>query len=363
MVVELRVPQPVHDLIWRQLRVSADIAPFLVNLDFRDNIHGEADELSITLEDSQGIWSGDKADFYPKYGDDLGLSVGYDSGPLQGLWGCGTFVVDEIKLHGPPDQLTLRALSATGKKPLRQRGSKTWQKVKLKEVMEATAKRMGMTLVGVMPDVVLDEVTRDRETGLGFMTRLAEEWGCVLKAKGDAEIIVSDLDRLLSGQVYATITRSDAVSYDITEKITNTPRDAVARVWDASKKDRVLHTLKRRGAIPISKKPVPSNTTIGPAGSQLQGPNSEDVAVIFTEGMTAAQAEVEKTTRMLHVGLRSAEASVTIQGDPRLRAGMVIRLEGFGKPSGKFFCVRAIHHMDRGGGYQTTLDLMRNPKA
>lgn len=359
--MEARIPTPVYSMSWRDVNVAADISEFLTELAYTDNMHGEADELSITLEDSQGFFSGAKADFYPKLGDDLSLAIGYDSGPLEGYWSAGSFVVDEIKVQGPPDQVTMRALSVSGKNPLRQRGSKTWTKSKLREIAKSAAAGAGTTIAGTLPDITLARCTRNNETILEFLTRLGDEWGFIVKG-GEGGIVAHSLGDILSQGAYATIRREDVADYDIVQKITNTPRDAVVRYWDINKKDKIMHTVKDRAPVPVGKVPLPNSRAQQAGGSQTGAPSAADVAVILDRVENEAQAEQRRAVRRLRGGMQSAEATVRLMGDPRLRAAMNIMLEGFGAVSRPYVIVRAKHHFSRGVGYETTLDLMASKR-
>lgn len=354
-----RVPQPTFQVTWRDVNVSAAIEPFMTQLQFTDNMHGEADELSITLEDSQGIFTGPS--YFPKLGDDLALMIGYESGPLQGLWYCGTFAVDEIKAHGPPDQLTMRALSASVKSPLRQRGSKTWQKTKLKEVINATVKGAGMTMLGTLPDVTLARCTRDNETPMEFIIRMAEAFGCYVKVT-DGEVVVNTISQMLNQEAQVTINRQDCRDYDLSQKITTTARDAVVRAWNPELKDKILHTAKPRPVIPVGKVPLPNSSARQAGGTQVAGPSAQDVAVIMGTVEDYAQAEIRRQARRMVAKMQSAEGTLRFYGDPRLRAAMPVQLNGFGVQSGPYVIVRAAHRFERGGGYDTTIDVMRKPE-
>jgi hypothetical protein len=346
---------PIYRLEWRDADVAADISPYLVQIECVDNLHGQADELSITLEDSRRIFS---TTFFPKLGDDFRLWVGYDTGGLQGLRYCGNFFADEIRFHGPPDQMTVRALSSQNKAPTRQRGSKTWTKAKLRDVLQATAKASGVTLKGQVPEISLDRVTRDNETPMEFMCRLSEEWGCVFKATGN-EVVVSPLADALGADPIFTVSRADVRDYDLTSKSSNVARGAVVRRWNPEIKDKILTTAKRRDPVASAKEPVPSTKKF--MTTFLAGDGAQDVAVISERVEDYAQAEVRATARMLHESMKTAQGSISMMGDPRVRAGAILRLVGFGAQDGKYAAVRVMHRIQRGSGFETSVDLMATP--
>lgn len=357
--MDARVPRPVYELLWRSIHVEAPIAEFLTVLEFTDNLHGQADELALTLEDSQGFFSGAKADYYPKLGDDLSLSLGYDSGDLKGMWSAGVFMVDEIRVFGPPDQVSMRALSSTNKKAVRQRGSRAWRKAKLKEIVHAAAKTVNMTVEGLLPDVTLERCVRNDESVMSFLCRLGDEYGFCVKAAGDSEIVAHSLKDFLGREVVLTLERKDLAGYELITKTGNTARNTVVRSWDPLKKDKILYRSPGRTPIPVEKVPLPNSTAKQAGGSQVPGVSAEDVAVILDRMESEAQAEARREARELRNGMRTAEATLTLMGDPRLRAGMKVTLKGFGTPSGNYIITRAHHRFERGKGYETSIDLMK----
>ena len=51
---------------YQGIDISRDIAKHLVSFSYTDNATNEADDLEITLEDSEGLWHGD---WLPEKGD------------------------------------------------------------------------------------------------------------------------------------------------------------------------------------------------------------------------------------------------------------------------------------------------------
>lgn len=52
--------------------ISADIAPYLKSLSYRDNLSGEADDLQIVLEDRAGLW---QSSWLPEKGASLDVTL------------------------------------------------------------------------------------------------------------------------------------------------------------------------------------------------------------------------------------------------------------------------------------------------
>lgn len=115
---------------------------------YTDKQHGESDELEIQLEDSEGLWRGD---WYPGKGDKVQVQLGYDG---EQLVDCGTFQVDEIELSGPPDTVSIKALSTGIKSAMRTKNSSAYDGQTIKQIAQKIADKHGMEVVDNTDGVV-----------------------------------------------------------------------------------------------------------------------------------------------------------------------------------------------------------------
>ena len=44
---------PIFELFYEKKNITKDVSPYVTNIEYTDNEHGESDELSITFEDSE----------------------------------------------------------------------------------------------------------------------------------------------------------------------------------------------------------------------------------------------------------------------------------------------------------------------
>lgn len=358
-VVVTLVPVPAFRVSYGAGDVTAAIDDFLVRLDFTDNLHGKADEIQIQVEDTSGAFTGE---FWPKKGDDLNVSIGWNGGELDGLWPCGYFVIDEAQADGPPDTVTIKALSSSIKKPVRQRNSRAFEGQTIKQIADKIAAENGMSILGELPEILITRATQHKETDLGFLARLASEYGCICKANGDAALIMHSLDDLLSRQCEALIDRTNIIRYSFRSKTADAPRAHVARYFNPATKQLLGGTVPDRLAIPLASTPAPG--AIGLFNRSWIGGDKAgrmDVGKWFERLEDQAQADARITARLMKATLGQVEGSITIPGDPRMRAGMNAYLDGFGVLTGPYLVTMARHSLTR-GGYTTELDLSVNPK-
>ena len=96
-------PSPVFRITVDGESIAHKISPRLISLELTDNRGLEADQLSITLSDHDGLLA------MPAKGASLRLWLGWSD---TGLVDKGSYILDEIEHSGAPDTLSLRARSA-----------------------------------------------------------------------------------------------------------------------------------------------------------------------------------------------------------------------------------------------------------
>ncbi|MCY1672133.1 contractile injection system protein, VgrG/Pvc8 family [Novosphingobium sp. SL115] len=127
--------------------LAAKIDPRFIELTLTEKRGGEADELSLTLQNHDGRL------IAPETGRILTLSLGWRSGGTStGLVGKGRFKVDEVEESGPPDIITIRARSADLAGDYRKRRTQVWRDTTVGALLSAIAARNGIA-AKVHPDL------------------------------------------------------------------------------------------------------------------------------------------------------------------------------------------------------------------
>jgi|GEM_PF-3014141 len=182
--------------------ISADIAPMTTQVTYTDYVHGKSDEIEIQLEDGNSKW---RNLWYPSEGDTLNLAIGYVG---QALLGCGTFEIDEIELGHSSRTATIRGLAVPVSAPMRSRLTFAYDDVTLRDVVEQVAARRSLSVVGEIAELAFRRVTQANETDLGFLRRLAEQYGYVFSVRG-SELVFYPLLDLESSDPIITLAHND----------------------------------------------------------------------------------------------------------------------------------------------------------
>ncbi|KQM21934.1 contractile injection system protein, VgrG/Pvc8 family [Novosphingobium sp. Leaf2] len=193
------------------------INPRFVELSLSEKRGGEADELSLTLQNADGKLE------MPEPGKVIALALGWTSGadvPL-GLVDKGRFTVDEVEMTGPPDQIQITARSADLNGDYRKRRTQVWQDTTVGAILETVAGRNGIT-AQVHPDLAGKPVaTLDQQgkSDMALVKDLGSRYDAVATWK-DRQLIFMPVGSATtaSGKALAaiTLTKRDGWSWRFT---------------------------------------------------------------------------------------------------------------------------------------------------
>ncbi|KAF1072687.1 MAG: hypothetical protein GAK45_00122 [Pseudomonas citronellolis] len=169
-------PVPAFRLSVDGVEIAQSITPRLMSLELTDNRGVEADQLSITLSDHDGLLA------IPPRGAVLHLWMGWSD---TGLVDKGTFTVDETEHSGAPDVLSIRARSADLRKALKVKRERNWSNTTLGAVLNDVAARNQLTAsiasaLAAQPVLQLDQAN---ESDANLLTRLGEDFDAVTSVK------------------------------------------------------------------------------------------------------------------------------------------------------------------------------------
>lgn len=432
--------RPIFKLIYEQMDITADISDQLISITYEDKVEGESDEITFTVHDADYLW---KTSWYPRKGDKVSLEIGYDdnSPNLQ----CGTFEVDEVESTGPPDAVTIRALSTGVKGTLRTKKSRAHEGALLRDIAQTIADEHGFTivdgtagsvhhaasfteerralneaalsltttarvnqsiydviiagiLVRLLPVIAsleakgkraeakevearrtmlasdtrwelalkniaetfttvalalkdfdyvqtisgldgirVERVTQNKETDLEFLARVSNEWGLLFSVKDTQLIFMSKVDVEATSGAF-TLTRLDLKSYSFRDKTISTFKKAKVS-W---------HN-------PASKELVAGEIESDSDGSDLSG----DDLNITVRAENQQQAERKAQAALDKNNTKTFTGDLTTVGNPLAVSGNNLILTGMGKLSGKWAIVGSRHTLERGQGWECSIDIKK----
>lgn len=156
--------------------IAMRIAPRLMSLQLTDNRGLEADQLSITLSDHDGLLT------IPPRGAVIRLWLGWSD---TGLVDKGSYIVDETEHSGAPDVLSIRARSADLRKGLKTKRERSWSTTTLGKVLRDVALGNGLTakIAGTLDSQTIHQLDQANESDANLLTRLGEDFDAVATVK------------------------------------------------------------------------------------------------------------------------------------------------------------------------------------
>ena len=169
-------PVPAYRITVDGKDIAQLISPRLMNLDLTDNRSIEADQLSITLSDHDGLLT------IPPKGAVLRLWLGWSD---TGLVDKGSYTVDEIEHSGAPDMLGIRARSADLRKGFKTKRERSWSNTTLGAVLGDIALGNGLTatIADALAGLPILQLDQANESDANLISRIGEEFDAVVTVK------------------------------------------------------------------------------------------------------------------------------------------------------------------------------------
>ena len=313
--------------IRRALDRGADGAPRprLISLTLIEKRDGEADELQLVLDDSDGKLA------IPKKGVLLRLQLGWLQGAdvTPGLVDKGRFTVDQVEWRGPPDTITITARSADLTAGFRTRREAAHKDTTLGAIARKVAAANGLEakVAAELDGIAVAIVAQHNQSDMALLRRLGREHDAVATVK-DRKLILSPIGKATSPGGKAlpglTITRRETSDYTYREIERSAEAGVEARWHDPASAER-------------------KTVTVGGSGAGGSGGKTRRLRKVYhseADARAAAQAEANRAKR------GAAEFSLSLPlGRPDIYPERPVTLSGF-KPQadGRKWIVREVTH-------------------
>lgn len=324
---------------------TSALQPSLLDFTFTDNASGEADEVQISLHDREGHWN---SDWKPSKGTPVTASITVSDwfGPNQNAsLPCGEFTIDEVTFSGPPDKVSIKAVSSALTTGLRDTAkTRGWENFSLRGMAEQIAAENGLTLIYDGPEHNFNRHDQRSESDLAFLNRLAKERAMNCKVH-DGKLILFHGPAAESRPAGLTIPKTGSplspVSYSFKQSSSGTAyTSAEASYTDPALGETHTATANATGS---------TDTNTG-AGKTL---------TLDTRVESPAEAENLAESALYNANSEENSASLELMGHPGLVAGVTVNLSGFGDFSGTYFVKKAEHKVSGSGGYTTSVELTK----
>lgn len=332
-------PPPPARPAYRLTVDGRDITPVinarLVELTLTENRGFEADQLDITLDDSDGALD------LPPRGAEIRLALGWAGAELENK---GSYTVDEVEHTGAPDRLIIRARSADLRAGLTTKREQSWHNTTLGAIVRSIASRNAVAAVIAehFADRLIEHLDQTDESDANLLTRLAREYDAIATVKAERLLFTpAGKATTASGQPLEPIT--------ITRQSGDTHRFAVAdrkaytgvRAWwhdnRTGKKEEVIAGDEAEAE--------PENPeTLEPSAGNIK--TLRHIHPTRRDAENAARAEWQRLQRGV------AEFTLTLaKGRPEVMPELPVEVRGF-KPQideAEWLLARVTHRLTDGG--------------
>ncbi|SHK45008.1 hypothetical protein SAMN04488492_11347 [Megasphaera elsdenii] len=339
--------------------ISEALAQYLISASYTDNLSGQVDDISLTLEDKAGLW---QSDWMPVKGATLDITLCTYN--WQGLYDgefdttLGTFEVDEIEMTSAPDVVNIKAVAisvgddSTLRSTLR---SKTWENISVRKVANDIAWENGLKLFWDCDDNPnIDKLEQNDESDLSVLQRVCDDTGFALKITTDTIIVF------------------DEAKYEQAEPVIEIYHPGTTNVMDVAEADgtptpeRIFHSTgysfktKIRDVYKKCHIKYTNDQDKSVIESTFTDPNKSNGATLEIHQQVTSQAEADRLAKkkLREKNRDECTGSYSLDGCQFLCAGETIEMIGFGVFSGRYIVTQAKHDIS-GSGYVTSIDVRR----
>lgn len=329
--------------------ISESLAQYVLSFSYTDNLTGQVDDISITLEDRAELW---EADWMPERGATLDITIcTYNWSDLyseeQDLQ-LGKFEIDELEVSSAPNVVTIKAVAisisddSTLRSTLR---SHTWENISVQKAANDIAWQNGMKLQWYCDDNPnIDKLEQNDESDLDVLQKICDDAGFALKVTTDT-IIIFDVEKFEKEDVYAEYYHPGTTILNIVENQSKPVQtDALlnysfkAKIRDVYKKCHVKYAKDKD-------KSVIESTFVAPDKKEKEG------ATLEVHQQVSSQAEADRLAKkkLREKNCEEFTGSFSSDGNMGLCAGETIEMLGFGNFSGKYIITQAKHDISSSG--------------
>lgn len=317
--------------------ISGPIGKSLTSFAYTDST-GRLDDLDIQLEDRERQWQGD---WSPAANDKINVeirTINWDGpGQIKSL-PLGSFEVVSCSISGPPNAVSLQAVSLPSSGAKLEKRSKSWEKTKLKTVAQEIADRAGLKLMYETADnPEYDHLQQSEQADLAFLQDTALREGIAIKVSG-GNLILFDEFTYEQKDAIATITRGkdNLLGYDFS--------------WSAD-------TAAYRQCV-VTYTAVKNKKTLKASYTPPGAPQTGPILRINEQADSEAAAKNLARKRLRERNKEHGKGRLRLMGDIRLAATLTIKLQGWGRFDGKYIIETARHNLGS-SGYTTEIEIRK----
>lgn len=319
------------DVDYEHVNITDDIDGNLQSFTYTDVASGEADTVSLSLQDREHKWMGNWA---PQKGDHISASAMFRDWESEGdHWEiyCGLFEVDDITISGPPASCTVSAISIPRSEAFNEEEcTKNWEEVTVEEIASEIAGRAGISLHYEAEEILVKSLEQDKQTDCKFLYSVCEKYGLAMKTFAE-KIVIFDEAVYENMAPVLELTYPDLARYSYKSKLEGTYTGAKIAYSDpGTGEDHVV--------------------TIG---------DGNRIKEINEEADSAADAQKKAIAALNNANKDDTRLSATVMANRKLIASRCIRISGCGTMDGVYYLDKVTTKIGGNGASQQSFEAHR----
>ncbi|MBB3132126.1 hypothetical protein FHS19_006853 [Paenibacillus rhizosphaerae] len=319
-----------------------DLQDYLMSFAYNDGYSGQADDITINLDDREGRWI---KGWVPVIGDEIKAEIvtwHWDKAGEKKKLPCGKFYLKSFTYAGRVVTMEASALPVEGNSSKQEKRSKSWEKIKLQTVAIEIANRAKLKLVyESSSNPTYDRLDQTEQTDFEFLLDLAQREGITLKVSGSKLIMfdeetyekkdpVMPIELGISNVLdYSFEMNSESAAYGSCEVVYTAPKTKTSK----SKTIKGSYKLPKAVSLPVLR-----------VNEQVD---------------TVSEANRLAKNRLREQNKKSGLARITLEGNTSIAAGQTIEIKGWGYFDGKYIIENANHNIDATSAYATDIQIRK----
>lgn len=328
----------VPSITYNGKNITRKLEEYLESISYTDIAYGNSDSMSLDLQNIDMKWLNG---WYPKKGIKIKGSISFQNWNKEGdnlKLTIGTMILDEIKFSGGPLMASFGALAIPASESFKTRArTQTWKKVTIRQIASKIASRYKLKLSFTAPTITIESLEQTKKADCPFLYELCEKYGLAMKVYNQ-KIVIYDHKAAEKKKATITINREDFIN-DQWEY-----RDALEGTYTGA---RISYKNPNKTSSNNAEKDI--SIYLGLKGEFAKGARVlriNETCSSQKEAYYKAAAKVNESNR---------EATVitgTIFANPKVCAGICIKIAGLGKADGKYFVDKVTTELSNSGTTQ-----------
>lgn len=314
-------------LFYNGINATGDFSAKTEVFSYTDNASGEADTLSVTVNNQSGQWLNG---YMPEEGDYVEATIIVENWSSEGdkrSLSCGKFDLDDFRASGYPETAVIGGITI----PVRTDFNVTlknrhFSSTSTKAILSDLCGSAGISLCYEAEDYHVEEIEQSGQSDMEFAFGLCKDHDLAMKLY-NSKLVVYDQTAYEQKSASYSVHKNEMQTYSYSRAKSNLYDSVEIQYADPNAED----TLTYSYVIP--------------------GSSGKRTLYLNEQAETYSEAEIKAKSRLLENIRQATSLNFRVMGDTKHIAARNIQIVGLGKADGKYFIDSVTHSKNAKGVY------------